>query len=280
MKNYVIFCLLFFSLSFCNQNNERDFKKAKYNSDFSEAYCDNCYNGCYDNLDTAILNFEKVNFILIHRKEYRIFPIEITKMRHLKEISIYNQHSLDWNDTFEKLCCLDSLNKLTIENCKIGNLTNIRKLKYLKELIIIDSAINMFPIGITNCSSLEDLVIYSPIQTIPNNLEKLVNLKRLTITLKKSEFPSELLSLINLEELNLAGSSINSISLEIGKLKKLKELWIYDTGITKDIDSFYIAANEFQKKLKIKRKRDKEIKELEKLLKGCKIYLDQPLPPL
>lgn len=163
--------------------------------------------------------------------------------------------------------------------------TKIKDFKFLKELVINNSYINILPkeikylynlrkleINITsiesipeelnNLKNIEEIILNNNVllRSLPTNLYMLTNLKKIYLNnsemLDYGKLIKTLLQLDYLEELHLEHNNIIELPDDIGKLSTLKELSLRNNKITKIPDSIsklslsklYLSGNNLSKK--------------------------------
>ena len=263
MKKYVL--LLIFLFISCSNNNkiQSDDKKIKIIPSINNCNHTKYYEYC-DDLDTALFHYDKIEILSIYNKEYSVFPVEIIKLKKLKNLSISNQNRIEWGDLFNKISKLDSLKILKIKYCNIQTLRNINLLKNLTELTILDSSSNKFPIEITNLKSLKTLFYLGNASKLPKEFKNFENLKELSLNCQNiSVFPLEVLSLRKLEILNLYKCKISVLPYNLSNLICLRELWLHGTPIGERELKYYWHYHDYN-----------ELKFIKNKLPNCEIILD------
>ena len=148
---------------------------------------------------------------------------------------------------------------INIESIEIeeGGLTaisnEIRKLKKLKKISLIDTPIKELPEAIFEMELEEVNLSFKFLKTYPYFLEKIKNLKKLTLgSIKVKNIPTEIAHLKNLQDFTIKHGEIEIIDKEIGSLSNLTSLEIRDTKITsvpkelselKRLQQLYITDN-------------------------------------
>lgn len=196
----------------------------------------------------GVENLNNLQVLNIGMNDFKIFPIEITKFKNLKSLSIW------WNDitTFP--------DKFFSDNCKIEELdmtsmfefdfkSNLNKIHSFKNLKKLNLGNNQIPNLTVQFDKLENLEVFGYIRQDSIDLKelcvKLANCKKLKTVhfsvnnIKK--LPNEILLLESLEELNLFENKIKSLPTDIAKMKSLKEISLINNPVDeskiKDIEN-------------------------------------------
>lgn len=109
----------------------------------------------------------------------------------------------------------------------------IKRLRKLKKLVILNADIDYFPEWICDMITLKELMVRgTSLTAIPKNIDNLINLKRLELGVNPIKvLPKEIGKLKKLKFLGLHDTKITSIPDEILALPKLKHLGLTATAI-------------------------------------------------
>lgn len=183
-------------------------------------------------------SLSNIQVLNIGMNNFKSFPIEITKYKNLKNLSLW------WNDikTFP--------NEFFSQNTKIEVLdmtsmfefdfeSNLNKIHLFKNLKHLNLGNNQIPHLTIQFDKLENLEVFGFIRQDSINLKelciKLADCKKLnTVHFSVNNIkvlPSEILLLASLEELNLYQNKIKVLPSDIVKMKNLKKITLIDNPI-------------------------------------------------
>lgn len=186
----------------------------------------------------GIEKLQKIQFLNLGMNNFDIFPIEITKLKHLKEVGLWWNNIINFPEDFfinnTELEALDitSLYKFDFED----NLSKLHRFKNLKRLNL---GANQIPILTLKYKYLNKLEEFGYIHQDKMNVNSLIdsltqcpNLKIIHFSGNKIySIPKNIGRLQNLEVLNLFENNVSTLPLEITKLKKLKEVTLIDNPV-------------------------------------------------
>ncbi|WP_445710591.1 leucine-rich repeat domain-containing protein [Flavobacterium sp.] len=183
-------------------------------------------------------NISNLQVLNIGMNNFKIFPIEITKFKSLKSLSIWwNEIKTFPADFFTQNTQIEELDMTSMFEFDFkSNLNKIHSFKNLKRLNLGN---NQIPYLTIQFDKLENLEVFSYIRQDSINLKdlciKLSNCKKLkTIHLSVNNIkflPEEILFLASLEELNLFQNKIKVLPADILKMKNLKEITLIDNPV-------------------------------------------------
>ena len=160
------------------------------------------------------------------------FPLEITRLRQLRHLSLEGVQDTTLPSTIAQLSALESL---SISRSHLKNLpAEIGALSRLKELTLSHVPIHKLPSTITHLKNLEQLYCHIlPLETLPQQIQHWTQLKvlHLPYTFIK-ELPAGIGTLAHLESLNVQGCQLTTLPLEIGQLHNLAVLDVSHNMIT------------------------------------------------
>lgn len=183
-------------------------------------------------------NLSNIQVLNIGMNNFKSFPIEITKYKNLKNLSLW------WNDikTFpnEFFSQNTEIEELDVTSMfKFDFKSNLNKIHLFKNLKHLNLGNNQIPHLTIQFDKLENLEVFGYIRQDSINLKelclKLVDCKKLkTIHLSVNNIkflPEEILLLASLEELNLFQNKIKVLPSDIVKMKNLKKITLIDNPV-------------------------------------------------
>jgi len=208
-----------------------------------------------------------VTHLIINSGNYKVLPDSIIEFTRLQSLTIQQQDSLDWKNSFDKISKIKTLKNLELDyyptNKFPNNYCTIERLETLT-VNFVNGYTGRLEVNL--CSSqLNYLSVTGQIDRAIIGLKSLKNLKSLKLSgTNISEFPVEIYSLNNLEFLHLSDTKIDNISMDITNLKQLKELFLDNTPI-----------GDREKKYFEKNKKFNELEFIIKSLPKCRIKVDR-----
>jgi leucine-rich repeat protein SHOC2 len=192
-----------------------------------------------DSRISLLKNLEELNFTCNYLDT---LPIEITKLKHLKQVSIidannlsstFNDFKLNFSDTFKKLSKIKNLNFLYIPFVKFNLPKAVKYLKNIKTLSLVENDLRSLPTEISQMKQLRFLDVRdNKLNTLPNSISQLDSLINLDLSDNRYDsIPSVVFSIVNLKYLNFSFNKIKNLPKDIDKLSGLKWLNLENNSI-------------------------------------------------
>jgi len=185
---------------------------------------------------------QNLQILNIGMNNFKIFPIEITKLKKLKMLDIW------WNDirTFPEAFYENNVNIEELDLTSMfefdftNNLSKIHRFKNLRQLNLGNNQIKNLNIEFDKLSNLETFGYIRQdkidAKSIILQLSKCKKLKTIHLSVNHMKvLPNEISLLDNLEELNLYENELTNLPDNLLKMKRLKSITLVDNKIDKKI---------------------------------------------